>query len=306
MPAGAVFTDNNTQRAIHDAPVDGATTTSISSNWAFDNVKTPVPAGAVFTDNQRTNAEIQALIDAGDYLTSVTWTDVGPSYSAANNGKVLKIVNGQLSWSVDAEGGGGVATSPAGSNSEIQFNNNGVFGSSPTFLFDSASEVLTVGGNIEVGPGNAGFAFIDFKNSNADDNDFRIGQKIDVQGVVHPYTAEIKADGTNLANLEVEGDVISYASSDKRLKNKISNISDPINKIKQINGVNFEWSKDQSVHQGKDVGVIAQEVKEILPEVVEERGDGYLAVKYEKIIPLLIEAIKDQQKQIEELQAKLK
>jgi hypothetical protein len=42
--------DNNTWRPIHDTPVDGATTTSISSNWAFDNVKTPVPVNALFTD----------------------------------------------------------------------------------------------------------------------------------------------------------------------------------------------------------------------------------------------------------------
>jgi hypothetical protein len=46
--------NDNTQRAIHDTPVNGATTTSISSNWAFDNVKTAVPAGAVFTDNNTT------------------------------------------------------------------------------------------------------------------------------------------------------------------------------------------------------------------------------------------------------------
>jgi len=49
------------------------------------------------------------------------------------------------------------------------------------------------------------------------------------------------------------------------------------------------------------VGVIAQEIEKVLPEVVEERKSGYKAVKYEKIVPLLIEAIKDQQKQIDEL-----
>ena len=78
-----------------------------------------------------------------------------------------------------------------------------------------------------------------------------------------------------------------------------------LEKIKQINGVNFEWSDKQSTYTGKDVGVIAQDVEKVLPEVVTEREDGYLAVKYEKIIPLLIEAIKDQQKEIEELKSKL-
>ena len=49
-----VDTNTNTQRAIHDTPVNGATTTSISSNWAFDNVKTSVPSNAVFTDTNTT------------------------------------------------------------------------------------------------------------------------------------------------------------------------------------------------------------------------------------------------------------
>ena len=58
-----------------------------------------------------------------------------------------------------------------------------------------------------------------------------------------------------------------------------------------------------SVHgnEGHDVGVIAQEIEEVLPEVVTTRDNGYKAVKYEKIVPLLIEAIKEQQEQIEEL-----
>ena len=50
------YTNTNTFRGIHDTPSDGATTTSISSNWAFDNVKTAVPAGAIFTDNNTQRA----------------------------------------------------------------------------------------------------------------------------------------------------------------------------------------------------------------------------------------------------------
>jgi hypothetical protein len=53
------------------------------------------------------------------------------------------------------------------------------------------------------------------------------------------------------------------------------------------------------------VGVIAQEIEEVLPEVVTTRDNGYKAVKYEKIVPLLIEAIKEQSKQINELKEKL-
>ena len=60
------------------------------------------------------------------------------------------------------------------------------------------------------------------------------------------------------------------------------------------------------MYEGQDVGVIAQEIEKVLPEVVETRETGYKAVKYEKIVPLLIESIKEQQKQIEELKKLIK
>jgi hypothetical protein len=59
-------TDTNTQRGIHDTPVDGATTTSISSNWAFDNVKTAVPLNAVFTDTNTQATRGTLSIDTDD------------------------------------------------------------------------------------------------------------------------------------------------------------------------------------------------------------------------------------------------
>ena len=96
-------------------------------------------------------------------------------------------------------------------------------------------------------------------------------------------------------------DVIAYVSSDKRFKDNIKPISNPIEKIKQIGGYSFDWNDNQNIHTGKDYGVIAQEIEEILPELVQTREDGYKGVKYDRIVSLLIEAVKDQQKQIDEL-----
>jgi hypothetical protein len=73
-------TDTNTQRAIHDTPVDGATTTSISSNWAFDNVKTPVPSGAVFTDTD-TNTQ-RAIHDTP--VDGATTTSISSNWAFDN------------------------------------------------------------------------------------------------------------------------------------------------------------------------------------------------------------------------------
>ena len=116
----------------------------------------------------------------------------------------------------------------------------------------------------------------------------------------------IIADTTGAASFI--NDVIAYASSDERLKENVKPLNNALDKIKKINGVEFDWidGKDEhgnSVHSnaGHDVGVIAQEVEEVLPEVVHTRDNGYKAVKYEKIVPLLIQAIKEQQQQIEEL-----
>ena len=54
-----------------------------------------------------------------------------------------------------------------------------------------------------------------------------------------------------------------------------------------------------------NLGVIAQDVVKVIPEIVKERKDGYLAVKYEQLVPVLIEGMKEQQKQIDELKQKL-
>ncbi len=110
-------------------------------------------------------------------------------------------------------------------------------------------------------------------------------------------TYKLKVYGTMVAT----ADVIAYVSSDKRFKDNIKPISNPIEKIKQIGGYSFDWNDNQNIHTGKDYGVIAQEIEEILPELVQTREDGYKGVKYDRIVSLLIEAVKDQQKQIDEL-----
>ena len=100
--------------------------------------------------------------------------------------------------------------------------------------------------------------------------------------------------------IKADGDITAYASSDKRLKKNLEKIKDPIDKLDKINGYMFEWIEKDQVHpnKGRDIGVIAQEIEEIIPEITTTRGNGYKAVKKEKLVPLLIECIKDNQKEI--------
>ena len=113
------------------------------------------------------------------------------------------------------------------------------------------------------------------------------------------------ADGT----LNVDGDVVAFSTvvaSDKKLKNNIQTIENPIDKIKQLDGVTFNWARN-----GKQSGgIIAQDVQKVMPSLVSEIKElndtsSHLAVDYNGVIGLLIETVKEQQNQIDELKKQL-
>jgi hypothetical protein len=103
-------------------------------------------------------------------------------------------------------------------------------------------------------------------------------------------------------SLYAEGDIVAY--SDARKKSEIVTIDSALEKVKQLRGVYYV--RTDETEKGRQTGVIAQEINEVLPEVVTyaEDLDEY-GVKYGNIVGVLIEAIKEQQKEIEELKAKL-
>jgi hypothetical protein len=99
---------------------------------------------------------------------------------------------------------------------------------------------------------------------------------------------------------------VAYSSSDRRFKTNIVQIGSPIQKIKEIGGYEFDWIPNlEHGYEGHDVGVIAQEIEAVVPELVQTRDSGYRAVKYDKLTALLIEAIKEQQNTIEQLEERI-
>ena len=108
-------------------------------------------------------------------------------------------------------------------------------------------------------------------------------------------------------SITATGDVVAYSTSDKRHKNTIVLISDALSKVSKLNGVTWEWNDDVDAvtKETPKTGLIAQEVQEVLPEVVKERGDGFLALDYSKMMGLMVEAMKEQQSQIEKLRMDL-
>lgn len=108
---------------------------------------------------------------------------------------------------------------------------------------------------------------------------------------------------TTAGRIDATNDVVAFSTSDEKLKENITPIENALDKVSQVQGIEFDWIPKEEVHgnKGHDVGVIAQEIEKVLPEVVTTRDNGYKAVKYEKIIPLLVEAIKELQAEVQEL-----
>jgi hypothetical protein len=115
--------------------------------------------------------------------------------------------------------------------------------------------------------------------------------------------------------LQVSGDIIANSiagSSDIRFKKNIQTVEHALDKIKALRGVYFNWNKeafpDKNFGNQNEIGFIAQEVEQVVPEIVtrDNTKEEYRSVKYDKLVALLVEAIKEQQKQIDSLKIQVK
>ena len=114
------------------------------------------------------------------------------------------------------------------------------------------------------------------------------------------------ASGT-AGELRATNDITAFYSSDISLKENIVEIPSALDMVDKLRGVYFEWKDDYIESKGgedayfmrkKDVGLIAQEVEAVLPEVVGTRKDGIKAIKYDRLVPLLLQAIKELKEKI--------
>jgi len=116
------------------------------------------------------------------------------------------------------------------------------------------------------------------------------------------------AASATAGRIDATNDIVAFSSSDIRFKENIKPIENPIEKIRKISGNTYDWKEENKIehgYEGNDVGVIAQEIEAVLPQLVQTRESGYKAVKYDKLVALLIEGIKEQQLQIEQLRIDL-
>jgi hypothetical protein len=121
-------------------------------------------------------------------------------------------------------------------------------------------------------------------NNIVEDTTPQLGGNLDGQAFTITTTGDITAANFN-------------TTSDESLKDNVETIGNALDKVLQLRGVNFNWIENGEAA----TGVIAQEVEKVIPEVVAQRDDGTKTVSYGNLVGILIEAIKEQQKKIDEL-----
>jgi hypothetical protein len=157
---------------------------------------------------------------------------------------------------------------------------------------------------------------IDQYGTTAADARLRIFASSETNGMIIKENGYIgMGNSTPTVRLQVTGDIIANSiagSSDARFKTNIAPIANPLQKVLALRGVHFNWNTSafpqRMFSDKRTLGFIAQEVEKVLPEIVqtENTSEGYKSVQYDKVVALLVEAMKEQQKQIKQLQKQVK
>ncbi len=110
-------------------------------------------------------------------------------------------------------------------------------------------------------------------------------------------------------DVKINGDLVVTGNftnpSDERLKKNIQTLQNPLNRLKQLRGVRYNWKEPEKYSVGSQIGVIAQEVEKHYPELVQTDSKGFKSVDYTKLTAILIEGVKQQQKIIVQQNAEI-
>jgi hypothetical protein len=221
-------------------------------------------------------------------------------------------------------------------NGSINVTSTAALGNTTITGFANVSTTATIGTGFTLTSGNANFdsgvLFVDGTNNRVGVGNTTPGHVLSVTGTTNlggavtgittlaagnttitgfaNVSSTLAAGNTSITGfITATGDITAFFSDD-RLKDRYSNIPNAVEKVKSLNGFYYEpniTAQDLGYQKEMHVGISAQEVNAIMPEVVAPApiDNKYLTVKYDRLIPLLIEAIKEQQIQIDELKAQL-
>lgn len=209
----------------------------------------------------------QSSYTVGDILYASTTSALSKlsTGGTANNGKILTIVSGVPGW----------ATAPATGVTSVTGTANQITVTGTTAVTLSTPQSIGTASSVQFGS-------------------FGVGTT---------------ASGTS-GEIRATNNITAYYSSDIRLKENIVPLANPLDMLQKIRGVRYDWTEetlkarggeDNYFNRKHDVGVIAQEVEAVLPEIVAENSDGIKAVKYERLVALLIESVKELKAEVDAL-----
>ena len=322
---GSNDTTNGTQNTRLTA-LEVSASTALSTNGT--------QATSITNLNSFSSSTLTRLTDLEGKDFSITLTgDVTGTGTVTNLGNVsfaTTIAADSVALGTDTTGNY-VASLVAGTN--ITLSNNSGEGATPTIgLTNNTISGISLGSNLgtlTIGTGLSGTSYngsagVTIANTGVTSN--VAGTGVTVSGATGAVTISIgqavatssnvqfnslgigMAASATAGRIDATNDIVAFSSSDIRFKENITPIENALDKISKISGNTYDWkaeNKAEHGYEGNDVGVIAQEIEAVLPQLVQTRENGYKAVKYDKLVALLIEGIKEQQLQIEELKAQI-
>jgi hypothetical protein len=287
--------------------VDGAGTPAITSNGSTPSLNSGISA-----------AEIRSIIGAGTSSTNTTYTASGAvtltgtnfTHTDTSSYAGTSAVARRYITGITVDTFGHITAVTTGTETDQSFPDNNYYVNAMSFASGTLTLTRNDGGTVTQSLDGR------YLTSHQSLSGYATESYVTSRGYITGYTEAdtlntVTGRGATTANtiqvglLRSTGDVVAYYSSDERLKDNISLIPNALDKVSKLRGVEFDWNDKQDVYQGHDVGVIAQDVQEVLPELVQERADGYLAVKYEKMVGLLIESIKELKTEVDDLKQQL-
>ena len=289
------------------------------------------------TNTQLSTEQVREAFSAGDNVVIedgvITAGDTNTTYSAGSGiglsgttfsvGAGTSLSQNSTGLSVTSNGIGATQLNVSGNGTTAQFLRSDGDGSFSWATPVNTNTTYTADGNYGMTLFGTAFRLEDDRRRNSTGADIKTGN-------THDYTFYDASHGiwwytaggqemylNNTGDLHVDGDVVAYSTSvsDERLKDNVTTIETPLDKIKALRGVEYDWNSGS--RKGKhDLGLIAQEVEKVLPNIVhehqmpllnddEEDETLYKTVDYEKLTAVLIEGMKEQQSQIDELKLEI-
>jgi len=298
--------------------------TSVTASTFFGDGAGLLNTGSTLTAASGVQRVVLTSLTTGQMTTTSTDPDI--TFDASTNTLNVTNINasGNLNGNADTAT---LATNVVGGQNRVLFNNNtNTTTTDANFTYDGTK--LVVGGDIRVDGITLGLTDGTTINTTTGDlkldssnNKVHITANAEVDGVLTVDSGTnstskdtgaliVTAGGLGVeGNIHAGGDLVAFSSSDINLKKDISPIQNALDMINRLSGNTFTWNvglTDLAPYDNgtKDTGILAQEVEALgLPGVTTTRGDGVKAVRYDRLIPVLIEAVKELTAKVKSLES---